>query len=339
MPCYKPLSAYQPAPGGKVYFAASRKNPSDKSIQFQCGQCWGCRLERSRQWAIRCVHEASLHEENSFLTLTYDDEHYPQYGSLQKEHFTKFMKRLRLFIEEHTWNGEKYVRNASIKVFNAKTKKYKNKTIKCYNRIRFYMCGEYGSQLKRPHYHAIIFGYDDPGKELYSQKEGISLYTSDLLSNIWGMGFVTTGEVTFESAAYVARYIMKKIKVSDKSPENYKHHYESVDQYGEIHELEPEYTNQSRRPGIANNWITKWTDDVFPSDFVTHEGRTLRTPRYYDEVYDTFPDSNLKEIKKCRIEKARKQHSNNTPERLAIREKVALKNHKLFKTRDYENDY
>lgn len=313
MACFKPLKAFQPAVGGKPYFGEKKKNQSDRSIQFPCGQCSGCRLERSRQWAIRCVHEASLHEENMFLTLTYDNENLPQYGSLstgKRSHFQLFMKRLR----QHVSRTEQ------------------GKT------IRFFHCGEYGEKMQRPHYHAIIFNHDFPDKALYTQREDVNLYISDTLNNLWGHGFCTIGDVTFDSAAYVARYVMKKINVSKASPEKYLFHYTSVDEFGEMHELAPEYTTMSRRPGIAYEWYKKWKRDVYPSDEITHQGRTLRTPAYYDKLFDAEQPDKLLEVKKCRLEKARKQHANNTPERLATREQFQALKSKLFNSRKLENE-
>lgn len=199
------------------------------------------------------------------------------------------------------------------------------------------MCGEYGEKLARPHYHAIIFGHDFPDKEYYSEKEGLVLYRSDSLDSLWGKGFCTIGDVTFESAAYVAGYILKKQKISEKSPDHVKTHYQRTDpETGEIFELLPEYCNMSRKPGIASDWFSKWKNDVFPSDEITHQGRVLRTPKYYDKQYDIEHPAALKEIKKKRIEKARLKHKDQTPERLAVRQKVHEAKLNL-KVRTYEN--
>lgn len=307
MTCYYPLKAWQLSQGGKPYFSDRPQNPSDRSIQFACGQCSGCRLERSRQWAIRCVHESSLYTSNCFITLTYDDNHYPQYGSLNKKHFQNFMKRLRRYVERTTKE-----------------------------KIRYFHCGEYGSKLQRPHYHAIIFNYDFADKVLYSETEGVRLYISDTLSDLWGNGFCTIGDVTFDSAAYVAGYIMKKQKISKASPEHVKRHYEIVDPYtGEIHELLPEYTSMSLKPGIGADWYEKYWEDVFPSDEVVIDGRVMRTPAYYDKLYDVYEPDKLKEVKENRIERARLDRANATPERLKVRETV-LKAKLNLKNRNYE---
>lgn len=184
MPCFNPLRAWRRAdfevgPSGKALLTFDRQNAIlSTEMVIPCGQCAGCRLERARQWAVRCLHEASLHEQNCFLTLTYDDEHLPSDGSLNKRDFTLFFKRLR--------------------------KKYGNG-------IRYFQCGEYGEIFSRPHHHCIVFGFDFDDKQVFRRISSGTLYTSDSLSCLWDKGFSTIGSVTFDSVCYVARYIMKKI--------------------------------------------------------------------------------------------------------------------------------
>jgi len=149
----------------------------DKPVQLPCGKCIGCKLERARQWAVRCMHEASLYERNCFITLTYSDENCPE--SLRPDDFVLFMKRLR-------------------KRFGAG--------------IRFFQCGEYGEKLGRPHHHALLFNHDFDDKRLCSARGGESrLFKSETLEGLWGFGYGFIGSVTFESAGYVARYAMKKV--------------------------------------------------------------------------------------------------------------------------------
>ena len=174
MVCMRPINAYKHrADDGKnkIYFSSAPRN--SVRLKLPCGKCIGCLLERSRQWAVRCIHEASLHNQNCFLTLTYDDYHLPPGGSLCKETFVKFMKRLRK---------------------------------RCGIGIRFFQCGEYGEKLKRPHHHVCLFGYDFPDKYVYGKsKSGHFLYRSSLLEELWPFGFCTIGELTKETAGYTAR--------------------------------------------------------------------------------------------------------------------------------------
>lgn len=188
MPCFSPIKAFRPRGGGPLSFAP-KGGWSDLPVVIPCGQCIGCRLERARVWAVRCSHEASLYEDNCFLTLTYSDENLPPLGSLRKQHFVDFMKRFRDRVG--------------------------------YGRVRFFACGEYGDLTDRPHYHALIFNYDFQDKEFYKNaKSGDRLYTSALLDSLWGFGHANIGSVTYESAGYVARYALKKV-TGDVAPDHY----------------------------------------------------------------------------------------------------------------------
>jgi hypothetical protein len=288
MPCYHPMRGYRSRADGKTIVFNPTYGWVDRPLTIPCGQCRGCRLERSRQWAVRCVHEASLHEDNCFITLTYNNENLPEDGSLNKKHFQDFMKRLR--------------------------KKYKNK------KIRYYHCGEYGDKNFRPHYHAIIFGLDFDDQKLFKIINGEKLYTSEKLEKLWPFGFSTIGSVTFESAAYVARYVMKKV-----NGKNAKNHYERVNNdTGEIYNLVPEYNTMSRRPGIAARWFDKYKDDVYPSDNIHLREKTFRPPKFYDRMYEHLMPDEMEKIKKRRMIKMAKHADDNTAERLAVKEQVKI---------------
>ncbi|QXP08492.1 MAG: replication initiator protein [Arizlama microvirus] len=279
MPCYSPLNGYvarKPNESGKRSIVFNHRDGYlDLPVQLPCGQCIGCRLERSRQWAMRCVHEASLYEDNCFITLTFDDQHIAEDKSLCKRDFQLFMKRLR-------------------KKFNTK--------------IRYYHCGEYGENFGRPHHHACIFGFDFPDKEWLSRKDGVDLYTSEILSELWGHGYCTIGSVTFESAAYVARYIMKKI-TGEKAEEYYG---------GRL----PEYTTMSRRPGLGKDWFKQFKSDVYPHDRVIMRGNIqCRPPKYYDALYD-LDNHEIMSILKGKRERRAKNNPNMKGERLLVKMKV-----------------
>jgi len=280
------MQGYRSRADGKTIVFNPTYGWVDRPLTIPCGQCVGCRLERSRQWAVRCVHEASLHEDNCFITLTYNNESLPEDGSLNKKHFQDFMKRLR--------------------------KKYKNK------KIRYYHCGEYGDKNFRPHYHAIIFGLEFDDQKLFTVNNGEKLYTSEKLEKLWPFGFSTIGTVTFESAAYVARYVMKKV-----NGKNAKNHYERVDSNtGEIYILVPEYNTMSRRPGIAAGWFDKYKDDVYPSDNIHLREKTFRPPKFYDKMYEHLMPNEMEKIKMQRMKNMQKHAKDNTAERLAVKEQV-----------------
>lgn len=287
MPCYRPLQAYRARKlneSGKRGLVFSKKlGYADLPVEVPCGQCIGCRLERSRQWAMRCMHEASLYDHNCFLTLTYNDDHLPDDHSVNVQHFQDFIRSLR--------------------------KRNQGKT------IRYYHCGEYGDKTLRPHYHAILFNHDFPDKVEWSNAQGgHKQYISEKLNETWGRGLATIGSVTFESAAYVARYVMKKV-----NGEQAETHYNRCDpETGESWTVRPEYTTMSRRPGIGKGWYDKFKTDCYPSDFLVVNNHKVRPPKYYDNQY---PD--IERIKAKRQHDAKKYSENNTSERLRVREKVA----------------
>lgn len=305
MPCYHPLHGYRSrdvnASGKRSIVFNRSQGFSDLPVSVPCGQCIGCRLERSRQWAMRCVHESQLHEQNCFITLTYNPEHLPADGSLHLEHFQNFMKRLR----ERFGSG-----------------------------IRFFHCGEYGENFGRPHYHAILFGFDFSDKILFKQNNGVKLYVSQTLNDLWqGQGFCTIGDVTFESCAYVARYVLKK--VTGAAAES--HYSAVVKDTGEIVLRRPEYVTMSRRGGIGRGWFEKYHEDVFPGDFVVMRGGLkLKPPKFYDRLYESMHSDEFHVIKSHRILDA-KESKENTIDRLEIREECKSLRLKLLPRR-FENE-
>jgi len=286
MACFKPLKAYQ-CFDKSIVFTEARKHDIVRSLELPCGQCVGCRLERSRQWAIRCMHEASLYKDNCFITLTYDDEHLPEDYSLHYDDFQRFMKRLR--------------------------KRYQGKT------IRFYMAGEYGENFGRPHFHACIFNLDFEDKYLWQKTDsGSKIYRSKILEELWPFGYSSIGEVNFQSAAYVARYIMKKV-TGDMAVQ----HYEEVNfTTGEIIQRKPEFNKMSLKPGIGYKWYEKYKDDVYPHDYVIVNGKKCKPPKFYDKKYaDDYPYE-FDQLQWDREKSAKAQVFDNTPERLLVKEEV-----------------
>lgn len=291
MPCYRPIIAYRsragrdPRTGKWPIVFKLQDGYQDLTVTVPCGQCIGCRLERSRQWAIRCLHESSLYEHNCFITLTYSDDNLPSDGSLNKRDIQLFFKRLRKRFGEG---------------------------------IRYFQCGEYGSLFSRPHHHACVFNFDFPDKVLWSVCDGVKLYRSAILEELWPHGYSTIGDVTFESAAYVARYILKKITGDSANA-----HYD-----GRL----PEFVTMSRRPGIGYQWYQLHKDTIYDNDAVfVRPGVVAKPPKYYDRIYDlTNPDSFCKI--KARRRRAAQEGPDNTFERLTVRERVqVLKAKKLIR--------
>lgn len=154
----------------------------DRRVSVPCGQCIGCRLDYRHSWAVRCVHEAALHADNCFITLTYDEDHVPDGGTLVKADFQKFMKRLRKEV----------------------------------GKVRYFMCGEYGDRSARPHYHALLFGVDFRDKRVWSRRGGNKVFRSETLERLWNAGMSEIGSVSYQSAGYVAQYAVKKLKTKNK---------------------------------------------------------------------------------------------------------------------------
>lgn len=328
MTCYYPMQALKldsTTASGKqqIRFVSNETAKQFSShlglLTLPCGQCVGCRLERSRQWAIRCEKEIQDVEDrggaNCFITLTFNDESLLKRDnpmSLDKRDFQLFMKRFRKAC----------------------------KGIAAYDKpgggvhfpIRYYQCGEYGELFKRPHYHAIIFNYDFPDKKLWRMSNGQALYTSSLLNELWPYGFSSIGNATFDSAAYVARYIMKKHLGKDA----WKNYFEYIDEEtGELvgHRI-PEYTTMSRRSGIGKEWLDKYLADVYSGGkdkiFVRGKMQSCKPPRYYDSQYEIIAPQEYLKLKQARIEAASQHKDDQTPERLDVRQKVLLAKTKVL---------
>lgn len=271
-----------------------------RTLSLPCGQCIGCRLERSRQWAVRVMHEAQMHDDSCFVTLTYKDA--PEglvYGDFQK-----FIKRLRRSIAPE--------------------------------RVRFFACGEYGDE-GRPHFHAALFGTAFRGDRVIWKRSGggCDIFRSARLESLWPLGFSSVGELTFESAAYIARYVVGKLTLSDRSSEKWlqawREKYERVDkETGVLSVVEPEMVHMSLKPGIGAGWFEKFGNEVFPLDRVVMRGVPMKPPRFYDVLFGRTARQELVEIKAARVERA-VARGDQSPERLAVKEQVTLARVSLLK--------
>lgn len=189
MPCNLPITAYysqstNPDTGKRplVFNPRHRYTGHDsrysEAISVPCQKCHGCRADQALMWSIRGYHEASLHKQNCFVTLTYADDHLPSDNKIDKTHVQKFFKALRR-------DGSK---------------------------IRYIACGEYGGLTRRPHYHAIIFGRDYLEN---SEPIGNGMYTHPALLECWRKGHISIAPVTMASICYVCGYVNKKIDDTD----------------------------------------------------------------------------------------------------------------------------
>lgn len=261
MACFHPLSAYRDRDGGAPRIG---RRPSEEGDRFElpCGTCIGCRKDRARAWSLRIMHEAQSWDRNLFVTLSYSDDFLPRSLSLEYSDFQKFMKRLR-----RRFDGVSSDRAGK-------------------RPIRFFCAGEYGSLYQRPHFHAVLFNTSFPDLvRLYNGS-----FRSSALEEIWGKGACHIGELTAESAAYVAGYTVDK--------QYGKVEYDDVvdRETGEVFSRRPEFCSMSRRPGIGSDWFERFSADLFPHDFaIDPEGRKWKVPRYYRDRFEATADAGVVE--------------------------------------------
>lgn len=257
----------------------------ERQVTVPCGFCIECRSRYALMWALRCVHEAELHVEKCFVTLTYDPvymEHMNKTGSLVKRDLQVFFKKLR------AW---------------AKPRK-----------VRYYAAGEYGDRNGRPHYHALVFGCNFADKELVKPGK-FPLFRSAALEELWPIGLSRCGTVSVESARYVAGYVMKKVDQVGR-----KKKYCSATGV----ELEPEFSIMSRGgregKGLGYGWYERYGDEVHRNDSVVSDGRELPVPRYYDEKLRERDDAAYQVMK---IRRERKHGRFTASRELMARELIA----------------
>jgi len=270
-------------------------------MAVSCGRCIGCRLERGRQWAVRCMHEASLHEDNCFVRLSYAEAP----AGLVPADLCKFWKRLRR------------------ELFPL--------------RISYFACGEYGELTRRPHYHACVFGWWPSDAVRHGSSGGHPLFGSATLERVWGHGHCSVGTVTFESAQYVAGYIAKKV-IGPAAEAFYQ--AEVLDpETGELtlQPVEPEFCRSSRNPAVGLRWLERHGEsDAWRHDQVVMRGAASKLPAYYMRKFaERKAELELRRRKIKRIERGStpRARRENQPHRLEAQEAVVLSKLKL-KARD-----
>lgn len=223
------------------------------------------------------MHEAQLYPRNCFVTLTYDEQHLPAGDSLDHRDFQLFMKRLRKRFPQT---------------------------------IRYYMCGEYGEQLQRPHFHACLFNVDFPDQKTYSKNDqGNYVYSSPTLTSLWPFGQCTVAKLNLQTAGYTARYVLTRVN-GDRQEAHYG---------GKT----PEYNRMSTHPGIGSAWWSKYAGtDVLPGDYVVDsKGRKCPVPPYYDKLLKRS-GGDLAQVKAERELRAFPHRHDNTTVRLSVKEAV-----------------
>lgn len=313
MVCFSPLDGWKSKEvsktGKRQVVFNIKEGFRDLPIQVPCRQCTGCRLDQSREWAVRCVNEARMYEQNCFITLTYNEEKLPEDEGLQLDHVQRFMKRLRKKV------GKK---------------------------LKYFSCGEYGDKNLRPHYHMLLFNYDfDDKKYFRTTKNGDKLYTSQKLDDLWidtddkkSLGFATLGELTFKSAGYTARYCLKK-----------RNGIKAFTRYAEMDYVtgkviawrKPDYSAQSN--GLGLTYLKKYLYEVYPDDFIIVDGVRHPPPKFYDEFLQKVDPDLYKKVVRQRTKNRDKRKDDLTDSRLWQRMKVAEAKKKLLVRTMEQQDY
>lgn len=281
MTCYYPNSAWvhpsKKTENGKDFIVFKHPGVPAEDLKLPCGKCDGCRIDRTRQWATRCILEATLYQNNCFITLTYSPKFLPKDGTLVRRHLQLFLKRLRRAYPQNT--------------------------------IRYFACGEYGLKKSRPHYHVCLFNFDFPkeNKIVYKQTPAGPLYVTSDLHRLWGtgkgknfksFGFTTVGSLSWESVAYTARYILKKLSGLRAKMTYYK--------------KVPEFNAMSLKPGIGAAWLEKFKKDIYPDDFVVLPNkRKMKVPKYFDKKYSV---TNSEDFLKIQLKREQYHAVNKTSE-------------------------
>lgn len=296
MPCYHPSKV------DVLRKATSEGSRRPDAVTVPCGSCLGCRMDQAGQWAVRILHESEYPTEQSdgspraawFATLTYDDEHIPENGSLEPEDLRLFLARLR--------------------------KRFPRRY------LSYYACGEYGEASDRPHYHAVLCGPRFLARDRVCDRHGAPVFVAQAVQDAWGLGLTELTGVTPESARYVAGYVRKKVRRKDDPT-----YYDRVNPLtGEIVTVAQEFSRMSRNPAIGRRWIERYWRDVYPRDFVVMDGRPMKPPRYYDKVMERIHPVLMEEVRHQRWLDSEEIGD----EKLIMAEKIHRARIELFHRRD-----
>lgn len=230
MTCYYPISAWRSKKlnesGKRSIVFTPRDGYIDQPLQVPCEKCQGCIADKRLMWGLRCYHESLQYQSSCMLTLTYDDDHIPADGKITKRELQLLFKKLR----------------------------------KAGCKFRYFACGEYGEQTRRPHYHALIFGEDFQNDAL--RTPGYSHYQNQKLTDIWGKGRVTINALTVSACFYTAGYVTKKINDKDT------------------------FNLMSTRPFIGKHWIDNHLKDTSRDGFCIIDGKKYPVPKRYMQHYE-----------------------------------------------------
>lgn len=269
---------------GDLTFKKKNADPGTVGFELECRKCLPCRLNIAREKAVRTLHEASLHKNNIFLTLTYSQENLKS-PRLDYRDFQLFMKSLR---ELHTRD----ITDPELKNEMA---------------ISYMVTGEYGDKNKRPHWHAIIFNYEPPDLVFHREDDnGYKIFKSKIIDDLWAKNDPVKcpneiGSVTIESAGYVARYAAKKLC----------HGNDQEHDYHPIHKT-------SSKHAIGKRYIEKNFTRIFRNGFVRlPNGQKTKIPRYYVDWLKKYqPEEYIRYVTRTRLELQEKAQKKNREEEI-----------------------
>lgn len=269
-------------------------------IYLPCRKCVGCRSDNAKMWSLRAYNEMKLHKDNCFITLTYNNDNVLVrkdplcLASLRYKHFQNFIKRLR--------------------------KRFPD------DKFQYLVSGEYGLKDGRSHWHAIIFGFDFPDKELVYVSKGYNHYSSQILNECWSIynkkeniyepiGFTDLCNVDYDCCNYVAQYVLKKLPVDQKGVTVGSY----LDSNGDLQNIEltdvcPPMVRSSRNPAIGLNYYKKYGEQAVELGYqgIVNKGevKKIRTPEYYYKKFEQDNPVRFEQIKKCKEEKMKKYYIN-----------------------------
>lgn len=257
MPCTAPRQAWfgDLLPSGKreILFNARKSIFHEDAFLMKCGKCLSCKSGYAGSWATRLYLESLSYVQSCCITLTYNDDNLPEFGNINLDHVSNFIRVLR------QWYNRKG----------------------CPIDIKYFAGAEYGSELGRPHYHVIVYGYYPEDAYYWRRKKVVRYFRSPTFERLWKKGNVEFAEVSPAACSYVANYCLKKLKGAEGA--DYYHENGNVDEStGEWIDKIPEHCRMSK--GIGKSFYDEFKHQIYPADFVVVSGKKRPVPRYFDKL-------------------------------------------------------
>lgn len=249
-------------------------------LPVPCGRCALCCANRRREWTFRLSEEMLTADYTAFATLTYDEQHLPvtdtdelsDIPTLKYEDVQLFLKRFRKRLSQLSIN------------------------------LRYFICGEYGSNTYRPHYHCMFFFRSDIPNNVINN----CVLFPKLFRDSWTLGNITDFQQAKSngSLGYCSKYVNK---------------------FFDVKLLETQAVEKSLKSQlIGRDYITrmkKWhLEDPENRKYANFDGYKISLPRTFrQKIFETSKDKkSVEEIEKIyrdmvdletqRINKLKAQH-------------------------------